>query len=127
MYDCLYSYNSKLRLFPGPFNFDNFQLDVKAIILSSFLNRYDFVNPDGSIVKANGFRTVLFLLSSCLQLLLDGLQRAMKQRSTMFYSPVNHLKSLFVHCRALQVCVCVDVTITYELVTSMWCTINIQS
>lgn len=65
--------------------------------------RYDFVNSDGSQVKANGFRSILFLLSSCLQTLLDALQKEAKERGGFFYSAIHHLDKLCIYCRALQV------------------------
>ena len=58
-------------------------------------------------VKANGFRTLLFLMFSLLQQLLQSLQKAAKDR-TKFRVPVNDiLVSLSLHCNGLLVSICI--------------------
>lgn len=72
------------------------------MIISTVLS-FDFINTDGSRVKGNGYRSMLFLLSCVLQPLHNSLQKAAKERGGVFYSPVDHYNTISSHCRALQV------------------------
>ena len=67
------------------------------------LNSFDFINSDGSRVKGNGYRSMLFILSCVLQPLHNCLQKAAKERGGVFYSSVDHYNAISSHCRALQV------------------------
>ena len=58
---------------------------------------------DGSRVKGNGYRSMLFLLSCVLQPLHNALQKAAKERGGVFYTPVDHYNTISSYCRALQV------------------------
>ncbi len=65
--------------------------------------RYDFVGMNGIPVKANGYRSMLFLMFSLLQQLLQCLQKCAKDR-TKFRVPVNDMiTSLSLHCNGLHV------------------------
>ena len=65
--------------------------------------RFDFVHVDGKCVKANGYRSMLFLLQSCLLLLHTALQKCAKERGGLFYKPEDHFTTIAAHCRAFQV------------------------
>lgn len=64
---------------------------------------YDFINPDGSRVKGNGFRSLLFVLQKLLERVLESLQKCSRERGGMFYSVNDHLSTLTAVTRALQV------------------------
>ena len=66
-------------------------------------SRFDFINPDGTVVKANGYRSVLFLLQCCLRQLHGCLQEGIRKRENVFAHSVDCLNNVNAHCRALKV------------------------
>ena len=73
-------------------------------------SRYDFVHANGLQVKANGYRSLLFLLRCCLLQLHGALQKCAKERGSIFYLPVDHLSNITAYTRALQVSACDHMT-----------------
>ena len=65
--------------------------------------RFDFVLKDGTHVKGNGYRSLLHSLSSLLLQLHQALLKCTKDRSSMFFLPVDHISNLTAFCRALEV------------------------
>lgn len=76
-------------------------LSTECILL--LCDRYDFVDADGVHVKASGYRTLLFFLSCILQPLHQSLLKTAKDRSSFRFSASDHIKSLYIHCNAMQV------------------------
>ena len=73
--------------------------------LSLFLGapKFDFVQPDGTPVKANGFRSLLCVLKELLSCLLFYLQKYARERGGLFYNTADSLSNITAHARALQV------------------------
>lgn len=66
-------------------------------------SEYDFINPDGTRVKNNGFRSMLYILQKLLEYLLENLQKCARERGGLFYSAADHLSTLTAFVRAFQV------------------------
>ena len=65
--------------------------------------RYDFVHSDGKVVKGNGYRSLLFLLSCLLQPVCDLVVKISKNVGNLTFSSVDAINNLCAYCRALQV------------------------
>uniref|UniRef100_A0A1X7TZZ6 Hormone-sensitive lipase n=1 Tax=Amphimedon queenslandica TaxID=400682 RepID=A0A1X7TZZ6_AMPQE len=64
--------------------------------------KFDFVQPDGTHVKANGFRSLLCVLKELLSCLLYYLQKYARDRGGLFYNAADSLSNITAHARALQ-------------------------
>ncbi len=67
------------------------------------LCRYDFVNVDGTVVKGNGYRSLLFLLSCLLQPVCDLVVKISKNVGSLTFSSVDAINNMCCYCRGLRV------------------------
>ena len=64
---------------------------------------FDFIQDDGTPIKANGYRSLLYVLKELLSHLLSHLQKHAKERGNVFYSSADALSNITAYTRAMQV------------------------
>ena len=68
--------------------------------------RYDFVDAKGVAVKANGYRSLLYVMFRLLELVLQSIQKTAKKDGANFmlmFQSTEHIKALSLHSSALHV------------------------
>ena len=63
---------------------------------------YDFIDANGTRVRGNGYRSILFVFKSCCERLVKHLKACSKEREGVFNSAFGHFKSIAPHASAFK-------------------------